>query len=388
MTHVQLITTFILLLGSSALAQSGLSFTTPDTKIDQRFEFLVNQYVYQKIMDISGDKLEVRTDEVRFNHQLLEVKSCKIRGNTTLNFRRKSFSLSLEKPIDFQGVAVKRLAVNNLAMDQNYWRARLCFLLMDQIGIFPLKNQFTELTINEETQGTYLMIQKPEDYCRDLGSSLLARREGNQQLTVEYTLDQENKQAVKILKKVKELCKTQSGKPLYDTLNQVMDFRSYNKWLAFNYLIMNGDYMDELFLFLDPETNRFNILPWDYDDVFASQPHEGQQSRDHTIGNQMLFSTEVTLDVVIASDQFLYQKYLEAFGEVLAGITPEALKKSFEQVYRELAPYFSNPEVIAQSQYDHSGLTNTELLKEDLDKYYQFLLNRRNSIWAKLTIDN
>lgn len=390
MSITHLFKPFLLLMTIPILAQTGISLGNPETAIDHRFEFEVNKYVFDKIYDITGEKLKVQPDQVLFNDKPLNVKSCKTRGNTTLNYRRKSFSLSLHDHIDFQGVPAKRLAINNLAMDQNYWRARLCFMLMDQIGIFPLKNQFTELVINGQTQGTYLMIQKPEDYCREISSSLLVRRDDSRQFKVEFADNPETKKTARHLRKVTELTKHYSGVQLYDTLAQIVDLNAYEKWLAFNFLIMNGDYTDELFLFLAPETGRFRIIPWDYDDIFAEQPHEGQQQRDHKFGNQLLFSSEASFDQVIAQDEYLYQEYLKVFHQMISTITPELLKKSFEQVYNELYPYFSDPEIIAQSQFDLFGRTNIDLLREDLKLHHEFLLDRRNSIEAALVmaIDN
>ena len=62
--------------------------------------------------------------------------------------------------------------------------------------------------------------------------------------------------------------KKQNGEELYKTLNQWIDLDNYMKWLAFNFLVRNGDYTDEVFLYIDPEINKFKIIPWDYDDLF------------------------------------------------------------------------------------------------------------------------
>ena len=380
--------TILLLLDHQLMAQLELDHAGPTSEINSRFDFEISDFSLDELIAVTGEKMTLKPKRVTFNGQPLEVKSCKTRGNTTLLFRRKSLSLSLDDPINFGGTPTMKLALNNLAMDQNYWRARLCFMLMEKIGIFPLKNQYAELVTNQSTQGTYLMIQKPEDYCKNIGSTILVRREGVRGLKIEYTDGATAKKSVKPLKQLKELCKQYAGKSLYDSLKQIIDFKAYSKWLAFNYLIMNGDYLDELFLFLNPETDRFQIIPWDYDDIFASQPHEGQKRRDHMLGGQLLFSSEAPFDLVIAKDEYLYQQYLEGFKDVLKTISPEVLRDSFIQVYQELYPFFLDSEVIAQSQYDQSGMTNLDLLKQDLNQHYQFLLDRRFSIETALMLDH
>ena len=61
-------------------------------------------------------------------------------------------------------------------------------------------------------------------------------------------------------------------------------------------------------------------------------------------------------------------------------MNPDVLKDTFEKVYMELHPYFADQEVIAQSESDHFGLTNLDILKADLQYQFQATLNLRKSI--------
>lgn len=369
-------------------AQSTLVFSPSSRKIEHKFDITVNHYVEDKMLDLPGRKMTISKPVITFNDEPLNVKSCKTRGSSTLQFRRKSYSVSLKDPLIFQDIAVKKLAVNNLALDKNYWRARLCFLFMNKIGIFPLKNQYTELVINGRTQGVYLMIQKPDDYCQLMNSKLLLRREDGNKLTVDFAREIDARKKTKQIKKARTLPKYLSGKELSDSLSQIINLEAYRKWLAFNYLIMNGDYYDELFFLLNPETNKFDVIPWDYDDVFVSEPHEGMEKRNKALGDRLLFSSEADFDRAIALDDYLYHEYLNDLNEILLVLSPEVLKNTFEQVYQELSPYFINPQVIAQSQYDHFGLTDIDELGEELNWHYQFLIRRRENIDLQLTMDN
>lgn len=378
----------LLLAAKPAQSQSSLSFSTnASNKIENTFNFEVHPNLEKKILRISGEKMEFKANQITFNDHPLEVKSCKTRGNTTLQFRRKSFSLSLMDPIALPQVQVIKLAINNLAMDENYWRARLSFLLMKTVGIFPLSNQYTELRLNGQTQGIYLMIQKPEDYCLSLGINLLVRRASGGRIEVEYSNGIEAKKIVKVLKSCRTLNKTLEGTQLSDSLNQIINLEQYYQWLAFNYLISNGDYYDELFLFLDPETNKFGIIPWDYDDVFATQPHEGLEKRNHALGDRLIYSSEASLDRAIGKDDYLYSNYLKTFLDVVNILSPEVLKEAFEQIYQELYPFFMEPPIIAQSKYDQSGLTNINRLQDDLNNHYQFIIRRQSTVKTTIALD-
>ena len=377
---------FGLSISTSAFAQfTSLQLDLPDTlplQHDRVFSFKVDKYIESRMEAISGEKIELSIDEISYNGVEVNAKSVKTRGQTTLYFKRKSYSISLEKPIHLGETKVKKLALNNLAMDRNYFRNRLSFLLMERIGIFHLQNYYSELRVNEKTAGIYLAIQKPEDYIRSQESTLLVRREYDERFTIEDSHGKEAKDQIKRLRGIHKLTKQYEGQQLYDSLNNVVHMDHYFQWLAFNYLVKNGDYTDELFFYLLPDENRFDIIPWDYDDIFMRQPHESFEQRNRVLDHKLLFSGEEYLDIVIDSDNYLYREFLRNFQQVLEILDPDTIKGIFEQVYRELYPYYKDQEVIAQSQYDQYGLTDLATFKEDLQHQFQFLLYQRQSVTA------
>jgi hypothetical protein len=98
------------------------------------------------------------------------------------------------------------------------------------------------------------------------------------------------------------------------------------------------------------------------------------------LDHKLLFSGEAYLDIVIDKDSILYLKFLNGFQEVLALLTPEVIKETFEKVYAELQPYYTDKEIIAQSEYDHYGPTALNILKEDLRHQFYNVLMQRKSI--------
>lgn len=375
---------FCLYLCTSVFSQSGgLTLDLPDTLSlgeKNKFSLEVNDYLEVKLQEITGEKLRIPSPELSYNGDKLNMKSCKTRGQTTLYFKRKSYSVSLKDPIVIDDGKVKKLAINNLAMDRNYYRNRLSFLFMERIGIFHLDNVFAELMINGNTAGLYLAIQKPEDYFRSQESTLLVRRGYHENFLIEEAEGKGTRDQMKRLREINKLTKTYEGQQLYDALNAVVNMDHYFKWLAFNYLIRNGDYTDELFLYLTKDENRFDIIPWDYDDIFMRQPHEGFENRNKVMDHQLIYSGEAHLDIVIDNDTFLYQKFLQSFKEILKILNPDVIKDSFEKVYAELYPYYTDQELIAQSEFDQSGLTDLEILKTDLQSHFQTIYYHRQSI--------
>jgi spore coat protein H len=369
---------------TAAFAQlPDLRLELPDTfSIEKKdvFSLKINSFCESKLKEITDEKLQIYPFDLTYNGDSLNAESCKTRGKSTHLFRRKSFSISLEDPIVLGKTKIKKLALNNLVMDQNYYRNRLSFLLMERLGIFHLHNQFTEMQINGKSNGLYLAIQKPDDYIRSLESKLLVRREYGGHFTIEDTHDKDAKDQIKRLRNIRKLTKTIEGQQLYNSLNAVVDMDHYFKWLAFNYIIKNGDYTDELFLYLRMDEDRFDIIPWDYDDIFMRQPHDGFVERNKVLGHKLIFSGEAYIDIIIDSDDFLYLEFLRRFTEVLEILNPDCLKAAFEKVYLELYPYYVDQDIIAQSVYDQYGLTDLSTLRTDLRNKFQDILNRRLSI--------
>jgi len=158
-----------------------------------------------------------------------------------------------------------------------------------------------------------------------------------------------------------------------------MDIDHYMTWLAFNFLIHNGDYADEVFFYFDPQVNKYRIIPWDCDDILASSPHEGLKQRNVTIGGKLLFSSEDMLDIKIANDPYLYSRYLKRLKELLESITPDVLKMSIEQTYTELYPYYSDEKIISNVQYDCYKDASLENLETYLSQIYQLLFDYRKT---------
>jgi spore coat protein H len=166
---------------------------------------------------------------------------------------------------------------------------------------------------------------------------------------------------------------------LYEALSENMDLELYMRWLAFNYFVRNGDYTDEVYLYIDPLEDKFKIIPWDYDDIFASQPHEGAIGGRSAVENKLLFSSEDLLDQAIALDPYLYNKYLHQLRDMLTRLTPLTIKRIIEETYVELYPYFSREEIIAMSAFDayqHASLDN---LQSEMHSTFQSLTTARES---------
>lgn len=357
-----------------------------ESNISYTFQLYISEADATNIVSTSGRKVKPKKPILLFNGDTLEVKSLKTRGRSSLNFPRKSISVSLLSPLEIEGVSYSKFALIGMVMDKNYWRNRWSFMAMKHIDLFPLYNAYSEFQINDNSMGVYLMLQKADDFTRQIHSPVLVRREYNDGFIIEYAKDEEGKKLKKTIQRGRSLPNNFSGKELETELAKIIDMRRYYRWLAFNYLVMNGDYTDEIFFFFDEANKIYKVIPWDYDDVFSSQPHEGWQQRKKNIKHDLIFSGEAYLDRVIDQDEYLYSQYLNEFELMITQMSPELVRGIFNQVYQELYPYFMTPEILEQSSRDQHGLTSLESLEVDLEQHYKFFLQRLNS--TKQAIEN
>jgi len=299
-----------------------------------------------------------------------------------LLFRRKSYSFDLKSQATFRhGEKVEKFSkfyALSLAMDKNYTSNRLAYEMMEKAGLFGLFYSFSKLYINGECEGICLVIERPQDWAlKKKNSPLIIRRGYNHTIDkMNYSKLAEKSDAHKyadyfglIYKSLKKY----KGEELYKTLSQWIDLDNYMRWLAFNFLVRDGDYTDEVFLYIDPELKKYKLIPWDYDDLFLSAPHEGNAESRKVLGDKLIFSSEDQLDIRIAADPYLYGIYLTHLKEVLEELPQETLKEVFENTYAELFPYYSDNPIISMSRYDSHGETSLAIMEKYLTSLFDQL---------------
>jgi spore coat protein H len=162
------------------------------------------------------------------------------------------------------------------------------------------------------------------------------------------------------------------------TLSNLLDIDAYMKWLAFNFLIRNGDFTDEVYFYFDPGIKKLSIIPWDYDDLYFPAPHEGNIKNKKLLEEKLIFSAEDLLDKMIAKDPYLYEIYLVHFKDLLTQLSPSVLKRVFENTYAELYPYYSNEEIINMSGYDAYRNANLKRLEAYMMALHEKLATSRD----------
>jgi len=341
-------------------SNEGLSFSNTSRKIENLLQMELAPRDMERMGEISGQKASFKAKSLNINGELTEPEDIHSRGQTTLSFPRKSLSIDLAKSADFHRgenkAHLKHFILLSLAMDKFYIRNRLAFGMMEELDLLNFFYTYADLEINGNSQGIFFLVERPQDWAIHEANSPLVIRRGYghsiQKSKSAKTLSKsESKSYLDSFKSIYHLIANESGSELYESLTQKIDLENYMRWMAFNFLVKNGDYADEVFFYIDPKTGLFKIIPWDYDDIFSAFPHEGHEAhlKDNT---PFIFSKEDDLDRKIAEDEFLYEKYLNVLKEVSETLSSSKLKSLFEETFAELYPYYSQPGIIQNVKKD------------------------------------
>lgn len=361
-----------------------LNLADRGNRIENCISLSISESDFVKIKGTDGTEISLGNALVIINGDTLESEKISTRGGTSLLFRRKSFSFSLKSGVAFRHgerkESLKKFYALSLSMDKDYFCNRLAFEMMERIRLFGLFYSFSEFRINGKTEGICMVVERPEDWAiKELKSPLIIRRGYDQKIDkMKISKVVEKSDAEKYKKHYSMIYKSLNnyeGEELYAKLSQWIDLENYMKWLSFNYIVHNGDYTDEVFLYIDPAVNKYKVIPWDYDDLFATSPHEGRTESRKLLGNKFLFSSEDRLDIKIAEDPFLYKIYLSQLLETLNQLPSDTVKKVFENTYAELYPYFSDNDIICMSKYDSHSETNLPKLDSDMRSLFVQLIS-------------
>ena len=366
-------------------------------KIQNRICLDISASEFENIKAVTGKEITVNPKLLVINNDTLTADEIRTRGQTTLYYRRKSYSFDLQSEASFhhgkKTRKFKKFYLLGLSMDRNYANNHLAFEMMETSKLFHLFYAYCELQINGQSEGVCMIMERPDDWAlQKKDSPLLIRRGYNSSIEKLKTGNKADKEIIKKYKaNFRDIYRSidkYEGEELYRTLSAWLETDDYMKWLAFNYFIRNGDYTDEVYFYADPGTGKFNVIPWDYDDIFSVAPHEGYEESRKTTGDKLFFSAEDQLDKKIVTDPYLYKMYLVQFEELLNELSPDVLKHIFEKTYAELYPYYSDAEIIGQSKYDRHQNVNLEDLKKDLSAFYDHLVISRGLLLQTIATQN
>lgn len=375
------------------------------------FSFEMDDSLYSKVQESRGIRYDILpVPRMKFNGEKYDLDKLRVRGQTTTNYQRKSFAVNLDDEIAFSetpGIFYEKLKLISMVADYTYIENRLSHKLLQTFDLWPLKTFYTQVSINGNHQGLYLMIEDPEDHfiLQKNADAMIRRyyRNGITELVLSDTTPYDSAYFAGEFKSLYKYITQYEGEALYDSLSRKLNIKHYMQKLAVDFFLMNGDYTDEISFSATVKNGvaYFDAVPWDYDDIFASQPHEIDRNWSvgklfgnryyanydewkAIFGNLLMFSIEDDLDYTIATDSVLYKYYLQELKTVFARLNSGYVSALFDELKQELDPFYTIPEVIEQSQFDVDA-TSRELFENNLIEKEQLLQERL--IWINQELE-
>jgi spore coat protein H len=407
----QLILFYILLLSFLSCKKEDNIIVESEKNV---FNFIVTESQRTRIFESRGEQYEIvdPIPQLEFEGGTYTLDRFEIRGANTLNFARKSYSINMDRKITLfntdENKEEKFEEFKLLAMvyDYTYIENSTAFGLLKEAGLWPVYSFFTEVRLNNHTQGLYYFIEDPFEYQIEQKNTSILIRRGYQNTIKKYTINPASlydaTEYIARFKNIYTILPNYSGQQIYDTLSAYMDLEQYFTKLSIDMLIKNGDYTDEVIFYTKIKNDKeiFGVIPWDYDDIFEDQPHEIGRSwavgevfgkREYNsmddiiadVGSKLLFSIEDDLDYKIAKDSVLYRHYLGTLKSVITQIDVATIDKIFDNTYARVSPFYANDSIIAQSRYDVDR-TNYDLFISNLADKRQMLKDRREWILQEL----
>jgi len=402
---------FITLLLLQACHKEESAVIDPEKEV---FNFVVSDPQRQYINASRGEQYEI-TDpipELHFAGDSYTVDRFEIRGESSLNFTRKSFGVNMDRKITLFNPEeqterkYEEFKLLSMVYDYTYIENSTAVGLFKEVDLWPVYSFFTEVRLNNHTQGLYHFIEDPFEYFIEQKNASFVVRRGYDHVIKASSVSTDNPQNMEgyiaHFRRIYSNLPLYSGRQMYDTLSSYMDLEQYFTKLSIDMLVKNGDYTDESIFYTKIKNGKevLGVFPWDYDDIFSDQPHEignpwapgtvfGKReyySMDDVIsdvGSKMLYSIEDDLDYKIARDSFLYQEYLKTLRSVIEKIDMAAIDKIFDYTNEHIGAFYDNDSIIEQSKYDVDE-TNYSLFVSNLAEKRQMLKDRRNWILGEL----
>ena len=279
-----------------------------------------------------------------------------LRGQGSIACNRKSYTLSLE--VNEPGYLMPNSAssdfyVLSLCLDDRYVYQYTILQIWQQLGLFPFEFRLIELTVDGDSWGMYLLIEKVREAYRLDHSRVrsVLRRNSPDAATVDvkYSSTTEVLAAADYSRLLQRLG-SYEGLELIAALNTYIDLEQYWLILATASVLQNGDYVDEIWIFSSEELmpdgalrGRYRFAAWDPENVFA-RCHSKKFAFDDPHG--LSYCAETALDKAILSDPLAYEGFAEVLEELVEEkLTHSMFKATLDNTRSHVLHYLKRPEI-------------------------------------------
>ncbi len=252
-------------------------------------------YMYNHIYSDSEHVATVRFRN-KYIDQTIDSVGFRLRGNTSREAKKKSFKISFNSFIkgrDFFGV--EKLNLNGEHNDPSIIRSKLCFDLFGKSGVVASRAAHMQVFINGKNFGLYISVEHIDEefikknFADDSGNlwkclypadlkfigndpNLYKNLNNNGTPVYELSTNEEIGDFSRLVNLIKIINQTPTA-AFEDSLESVMDVSTVLKYFAWNILFGSWDsywnLSNNYYLYNNPTTKKFSLIPYDYDNSFG-----------------------------------------------------------------------------------------------------------------------
>ncbi|MFA6455460.1 MAG: CotH kinase family protein [Bacteroidota bacterium] len=265
-------------------------------RVDIAIDPTTLQWIYNHVESDSEHVASVRFRNAFFDETVDSI-GFRLRGNTSRNSQKKSFKISFNtfiKGKKFHGI--EKLNLNGEHNDPSIIRSKLSFDLYRDMGIIASRANHARVYINGKYYGLYVSVEHIDEeflkknFADDSGNLWKClypadlQYLGNNQNTYKAIMNNSTTPAYELktnestgdFSQFVRLVSILNNTPenlLADSLESILDVSRVLQYFAVNTLIGSWDdyrsLMNNYYLYHNPSTGRFTIIPYDYDNTFG-----------------------------------------------------------------------------------------------------------------------
>ncbi|HPR87737.1 MAG TPA: CotH kinase family protein [bacterium] len=246
--------------------------------------------------DSDSEFIAVCRFQNRFLNERIDSIGFRLRGNTSREAAKKSFKISFNSFVrgrQFHGL--DKLNLNGEHNDPAIIRSKLCFDLYQDIGRVASRASHARLYINGRYYGLYISVEHIDDefiarhFADDSGNlwkclypadltflgndpRFYMQLSSGGRPAYELTTNEERGDFSPLARFIRVLNLTPAAL-LPDSLEALLDVPGVLQYFAMNTLVGSWDdyraLMNNYYLYYEPSTARFTLIPYDYDNTFG-----------------------------------------------------------------------------------------------------------------------
>ena len=296
--NVQISVLILIIFVSKSVAQDESWKLYDDSqvaRVDITIEPAALEWLYNKVQSDSEFVATFQYQNAYINETVDSI-GFRLRGNTSREAAKKSFKVSFNA--FFPGrkfYGVDKLNLNGEHNDPSIIRSKLCFDLYQTIGMKASRANHVEVYINGIYYGLYISVEHIDDeflnknFADDTGNlwkclypadlnylgsdpNLYKNLNINGRPAYELKTNEAEGDFSKLARFISLLNNTSSAS-FPDSIESIIDIPNVLKYFAMNILVGEWDdywsLMNNYYLYHDPTTDMFTLIPYDYDNTFG-----------------------------------------------------------------------------------------------------------------------